>query len=189
MPRYILKPLRINGPTDTVSVARAHNGEVMIDLNNGDLYYKHHITGDLLKSNQNISGATINNSTIGLTTPAAGKFTNLDVVNNITAGGKISAPLLEGALTGNASSATKLATARNFSITGDGTAAAVAFDGTGNVALTLALANSGATAGTYRSVTVDAKGRVTGGTNPTTLAGYGITDAMQVGGDIDGGTY
>jgi hypothetical protein len=33
-------------------------------------------------------------------------------------------------------------------------------------------------AGTYRSVTVDAKGRVTAGTNPTTLGGYGITDAM-----------
>lgn len=36
---------------------------------------------------------------------------------------------------------------------------------------------SGVTAGTYRSVTVNAQGHVTGGTNPTTLAGYGITDA------------
>jgi hypothetical protein len=34
------------------------------------------------------------------------------------------------------------------------------------------------TAGTYRSVTVDGKGRVTAGTNPTTLAGYGITDSL-----------
>jgi phage-related tail fiber protein len=34
------------------------------------------------------------------------------------------------------------------------------------------------TAGTYRSVTVDAYGRVSAGTNPTTLAGYGITDAQ-----------
>jgi len=34
------------------------------------------------------------------------------------------------------------------------------------------------TAGTYRSVTTDAYGRVTAGTNPTTLAGYGITDAQ-----------
>ena len=39
------------------------------------------------------------------------------------------------------------------------------------------LATTGVTAGTYKSVTVDANGRVTGGTNPTTLAGYGITDA------------
>lgn len=43
----------------------------------------------------------------------------------------------------------------------------------------LKLATSGVTAGTYKSVTVDAFGRVTGGTNPTTLADYGITDAVK----------
>lgn len=37
--------------------------------------------------------------------------------------------------------------------------------------------NSGATAGTYKSVTVNSQGHVTGGSNPTTLSGYGITDA------------
>ena len=36
---------------------------------------------------------------------------------------------------------------------------------------------SGVTAGTYKSVTVNAQGHVTAGTNPTTLSGYGITDA------------
>ena len=36
------------------------------------------------------------------------------------------------------------------------------------------------TAGTYRSVTTDAYGRVTAGTNPTTLSGYGITDAQPL---------
>jgi hypothetical protein len=41
------------------------------------------------------------------------------------------------------------------------------------------LATAG-TAGTYRSVTTDAYGRVTSGTNPTTLAGYGITDAQAL---------
>jgi phage-related tail fiber protein len=49
----------------------------------------------------------------------------------------------------------------------------------GTVALTLALAGN---AGTYRSVTTDTKGRVTAGTNPTTLAGYGITDALLLSG-------
>lgn len=39
---------------------------------------------------------------------------------------------------------------------------------------------SGVTAGTYKSVTVDANGHVTAGSNPTTLAGYGITDAVNV---------
>jgi hypothetical protein len=39
------------------------------------------------------------------------------------------------------------------------------------------LATTGVTASTYKSVTVDAYGRVTAGTNPTTLSGYGINDA------------
>ncbi len=38
-------------------------------------------------------------------------------------------------------------------------------------------AASGVTAGIYKSVTVDAKGHVTGGSNPTTIADFGITDA------------
>jgi hypothetical protein len=81
--------------------------------------------------------------------------------------------------TGNAATATKLATARTLSVTGDGTASG-SFDGSANLALALVLAATGVTAGTYRSVTVDAKGRVTGGTNPTTLSEYGITDAVAL---------
>jgi hypothetical protein len=38
------------------------------------------------------------------------------------------------------------------------------------------LSNSGVTEGIYRSVTVNVKGIVTAASNPTTLAGYGITD-------------
>jgi hypothetical protein len=39
------------------------------------------------------------------------------------------------------------------------------------------LATTAVTAGTYQSMTVDAYGRVTAGTNPTTIAGYNITNA------------
>jgi phage-related tail fiber protein len=42
----------------------------------------------------------------------------------------------------------------------------------------MAAGRTGINAGTYRSVTVDKYGRVVGGTNPTTLAGYAITDAF-----------
>ena len=76
-----------------------------------------------------------------------------------------------GQVVGNADSATKLATARNFSISGDVDAPSVAFDGTGNVNLVTTLDNSGVVAGTYGSSTavpvfnVDAKGRVTSVTN------------------------
>lgn len=73
----------------------------------------------------------------------------------------------QGYLTGN----------QSITFTGDAT-------GSGATSVTLTLAPSGVTAGTYRSVTVDAKGRVTGGTNPTTLAGYGITDAQPVDPDL-----
>jgi hypothetical protein len=38
------------------------------------------------------------------------------------------------------------------------------------------LATSGVSVGTYKSVTADAYGRITAGTNPTTLSGFGITD-------------
>jgi hypothetical protein len=47
-------------------------------------------------------------------------------------------------------------------------------------AVTLTHATSGATAGTYKSVTVNTYGHVTAGTNPTTLAGYGIIDAAPL---------
>lgn len=48
---------------------------------------------------------------------------------------------------------------------------------------TISMPNTG-TAGTYKSVTTDAQGRVTAGTNPTTLAEYGITDAQPLDTDL-----
>ena len=49
---------------------------------------------------------------------------------------------------------------------------------------TLSHANSGVTTGTYKSVTVNETGHITAGTNPTTLSGYGITDAKIENGTI-----
>ena len=59
---------------------------------------------------------------------------------------------------------------QSITLSGDAT-------GSGTTSIAVTLSNSGVTAGTYRSVTVDSKGRVTAGTNPTTISGYGITDA------------
>lgn len=85
-------------------------------------------------------------------------------------------------------SAATLTTGRTIGMTGDVTWTSASFNGSANVTGTATLANSGATAGTYKSVTVDAKGRVTAGTNPTTLSGYGITDALPIsGGNLTGG--
>lgn len=68
--------------------------------------------------------------------------------------------------TENAVSAAKLATARNIAMTGDGSWN-VNFDGLQNTTGTMTLAKSSVTAGSYNSVTVDAKGRVTRGLNQT----------------------
>ena len=52
---------------------------------------------------------------------------------------------------------------------------------------TIELKDSGVTAGAYTKVTVDAKGLVTQGENPTTVDGYGITDALKTtGGTMTG---
>ena len=75
-----------------------------------------------------------------------------------------------------ADEALKLTNSRTIAATGDATWS-VPFNGTANVSATLTLSNTGVASGTYKSVTVDAKGRVIAGTNPTTLSGYGITDA------------
>lgn len=92
---------------------------------------------------------------------------------------------------------TNWGTSRTLSYTGDVTGSSPV-DGSANVATALTLANSGVVAGTYNNVatevrpfTVDAKGRITAigaavalaptwasiTSKPTTLAGYGITDA------------
>ncbi|MFM5802329.1 tail fiber protein [Aeromonas veronii] len=106
----------------------------------------------------------------------------VDAKGNITAGSNpttLAGYGITDALpaTGTAAAAQKLATTRTIALAGDVTGQAN-FDGSGNISITTTYKNSGVTAGTYRSVTVDTKGIVTGGTNPSTLAGYGITDAL-----------
>lgn len=103
---------------------------------------------------------------------------------------------------GNASTASTLKIGRNIGITGtDVVAADVVFDGSQNINIPVALSETGVEEGTYIKVTVDNKGRVTAGGNllaadipsldwtkittgkPTTLSGYGITDAINKSGD------
>ena len=66
-----------------------------------------------------------------------------------------------GSISGNAATATKLASARDLSLTGDATATLSAFDGSGNVSAALTLATVNSNVGTYTKVTVNGKGLVT----------------------------
>lgn len=69
-------------------------------------------------------------------------------------------------------SAAKLTTARTIAFTGDATGSG-SFDGSANYSAALTLAASGVTAGTYGTVTVNAKGLVTAGTAATPIANGG----------------
>ena len=108
---------------------------------------------------------TVPSTTVDTTATGYGVAT---LVANVT--GNVSGS--SGSTTGNAATATALATSRNFTVTGDATTdSSQSFDGTGNVALPITLANSGVSAATYgdadsvAQVAVDAKGRVTSASN------------------------
>lgn len=93
----------------------------------------------------------------------AGNGAFVDLSSNQTIGGnKTFSSTVIGSITGNAGSATQLASARDISMTGDGTWT-VSFNGSSNVSGALTLANTGVTAGTYTKVTVNAKGLATSG--------------------------
>ena len=96
---------------------------------------------------------TANEATVGLT----GQTFTIGLPSSITAN-------VTGALTGNASTATALATGRDFSLTGDVAASAVSFDGSGNVSLSTTIQPNSVALGTD----------TTGNYVATVTGGYGI---------------
>lgn len=96
--------------------------------------------------------------------PIAGSGAFVDTSNAQTVGGvKTFTDTIVGSVDGNAGTATKWATARDLTISGDATGTFTAVDGSANVNASLTLANSGVVAGTYTKVTVNAKGLATTG--------------------------
>jgi len=140
------------------------------------------LTGDVTGSGVGTVSTTLANS--GVT---AGTYTKVtvDAKGRVTAGTQMAGSDVTTALgytpyNGTTNPNGFLTTNQSITVSGDAT-------GTGSTAITLTLANSGVVAGTYQSITVDAKGRVTAGTNPTTLAGFGITDGLaNTGGSVTG---
>ncbi len=106
-------------------------------------------------------------SNIALTPDATNDRVTIGVIGTVPSA---TAATTAGTCTGNAATATALATARTIGISGDAAGTATAFNGSANITIPLVLAASGVTAGTYTSVTVDAKGRVTAAANPATIS-------------------
>jgi len=135
-----------------------------------------------------LSGLTINNSIIGGSTPAAITGTTVTATSNFVGD-------ITGDVTGNADTATTLATPRTFSITGDGTSTFAAFNGSANVSGALTLATVNSNVGSFGSttavpvITVNAKGLVTAVSTAsvssvlTVAADSGSDDTVTLGAD------
>jgi hypothetical protein len=146
--------------------------------NNGTLTLA--VSGTGLSGSALFTADQAGNSTFTVTSNAtsantAGAIVARDGSGNFTAG------TITAALSGNASTATSLATGRTIGMTGDVTWTSGSFNGSANVTGTATLATTGVTAGSYGgnnsipSITVDAKGRVTAVSTVTPSGTYAIS--------------
>jgi hypothetical protein len=166
--------LTVNGTTTTINSTIVSISDNMMQYANGNVansvdigFFGNYVNSGTKYAtffyDASASSASEASFTLGHATSVPGNtvtdFTLGRLVANVT-----------GALTGNASTATTLQTARTISITGDATWT-VTFDGSANVTAGLTLANSGVTAGSYGlagsvpQITFDAKGRATAAAN------------------------
>jgi hypothetical protein len=93
----------------------------------------------------------------------AGSGAFVDTSSTQTVGGtKTFSNTIVGSVDGNAGTATKLATARDISLSGDATGTA-SFDGSANATISTTLATVNSNIGSYTKVTINAKGLATAG--------------------------
>lgn len=96
--------------------------------------------------------------------PIAGNGAFVDMASDQTIGGnKTFSNAITGSVTGNAGTATALATGRTIAITGDLEYTSGSFNGSANVTGTGTLATVNSNVGTYTKVTINAKGLATAG--------------------------
>lgn len=151
----IVGNLTVQGTTTTVNSTTLAVGDLNIEL---------------AKDATSAAAATGGGITVrGPAVPATLTYTGTDDRWNLNK--ELNVSLVHGDLDGNASTATKLATARTLTLNGDATATLSGFDGSADVTTAITLAASGVSAGTYGTqdsvaqVIVDAKGRVTSAEN------------------------
>ena len=150
------------------------------------------------------AGKVSNSATTATNSNTANAIVSRDANGDFSAG-VITATTFSGALSGNATTASAWATARDLSLTGDATATLTAVNGSGNVSAALTLATVNSNTGSFGSstaipvVTVNAKGLVTAVSTvsidniPTTLSitgdsGSDTVNLITGGVDFEGGT-
>ena len=168
--------LTVNGTTTTLATTNTVISDNLIELNNG------------AGSNANDSGIVIERGSTGDnafmgwdesadkfivgTTTATGASTGDLTISS----GTLVANTFEGALSGNATTATALATGRTISLTGDVTGTSGSFDGSGNVSISATIAANSVALGT------DTTGN---------YVGAGATSGSGISGSVssEGGTF
>ena len=127
-----------------------------------------------------VSGTGLSGSSAseGGTFTVTSNATNLNTVSTIVArdaSGNFSAGTVTAALSGNATTATALATSRTISLTGDVTGTSAAFDGSGNVSIAATIAADSVALGT------DTTGNyVSGITNGSYITGGGTSEGAAL---------
>ncbi len=152
--------LSVNGYTGSVSLTKT---DLQLGNVSNDAQLK--IASNLADLNNAVTART--NLGVAIGTNVQGWDADLDAIAALS--GTSGFAKKTAANTWSLDTSTYITGNQTISVTGDAT-------GSGSTTITVTLAGSGATAGTYKSVAVNAKGLITGGTNPTTFSGYGISD-------------
>lgn len=144
---------------NTIRIKRRASGDAgaPASLENAELAYNE--VNDTLYYGKGTGGAGGSATTVEA---IGGKGAYVDRSSNQTVDGtKTFSQLIGGSISGNAATATTWATARNLSLTGDGTATLTGVNGSANVSAAFTLATVNSNVGTFTKLTVNAKGLVT----------------------------
>jgi hypothetical protein len=108
----------------------------------------------------------------------------VDTSTTQTIGGtKTFSNTITGSISGNANTATALATARDISLSGDATGTA-SFDGSANATISTTLATVNSNVGTFTKVTINAKGLATAGSQASLSDLSAPTGSLSIGSQL-----